>query len=360
MRVLHLYRPRLPSSRAQSIQVLGTCWGLAAQGCEVTLLADPAEDRGSAEAALAAHGLPPLPGLRVELAPTRWPPGAGAWARWRTLGWLRAGPGVLLGRTERGLGPIGGLPGLPPRVLEAHGLDSALEREAGRDPGPALARERALLRGVAALVTNCAGTLALWEQAHGPDLPALRRVVWNATGPGRGVERRPGWPPTVGYLGSLRPFKGLRTLLEAAAGLPEPLVLELLGGSEAERAALGPLPPRVHALGERPYTALPAHLAHWAGAVVALDDNTFGRHLCNPLKLWDYLATGLPLVVPELPTLREVLGDHPARWYTPGDAAGLRDALRHVALQHGPGARWERTWQDRAAELLPILEAVAR
>ena len=47
LRVLVLYRPKLPSARAQSIQVLGTAHALAELGCRVTLIADvPETGRG--------------------------------------------------------------------------------------------------------------------------------------------------------------------------------------------------------------------------------------------------------------------------------------------------------------------------
>ena len=45
MRLLHLYRPRLPGLRAQAIQVVHTCRALSEQGFSVTLLADSSDSR---------------------------------------------------------------------------------------------------------------------------------------------------------------------------------------------------------------------------------------------------------------------------------------------------------------------------
>lgn len=361
LRVLHLYRPRLPSPRAQSIQVLHTCHALARLGCEVTLLADAPEPGVSRAAlpdvdeALAWYGLAPVPGLRLQLSPTAHHGLQGLWFRRGVLAWLaKAGPrSVVLARSKRHARELLRLPGAPPVVLEAHEVDSVLAREAGGSGEPEAALEALVLSRARALVTNCQGTLRLLEQTWPEGLPERRVVVHNATSPDRQAPRAPVTPPLLGYAGSLGGRKDVATLLEAARGLPGGLGLELLGGGGE---ALGPLPASVTLRGAVPYAEVPDRVARWSAAVVALRDDVFGRWLCNPLKLWDYLALGLPLVLPELPTLLEVVSGEEACWYTPGDAASMRRAMCAAAAR-GEGPRRLRTWEDRAAELIPVLEA---
>jgi glycosyltransferase involved in cell wall biosynthesis len=102
-----------------------------------------------------------------------------------------------------------------------------------------------------------------------------------------------------------------------------------------------------------PYGALPGLLAGYRALLLPLTDNLYGRALANPLKLWDYLATGLPIVAADLPTVREVAGDWPC-YYTVGDASSLAAAVGR-ALSRGPRAPVLRDWDQRAAEIESFL-----
>ncbi len=359
LRVLHLYRPRLPATRAQSIQVLGTCHGLAQLGCEVTLLAETGGRRVDAAAVLEAHGLPPVEGLELRLYRGGNPALAGWWFRGQVARWLAGrGPSVVYARSKRYAVQLAGVSRIP-LVIEAHEVDSAQLRERGADGAAMEALERRVFARAAAVVTNCAGTLSLLEETHGDRLPALRRAVHNATAPGRAREHAPGPSPVVGYAGSLRAYKGQATLLAAAAMLPAGVTVELLGGSDAERAALGDLAGAVRLAGELPYAGVPDRIAGWTAALMPLDDDLFGSRLCNPIKLWEYLAVGLPVVAARLPTLGEVLGPEEASWYRPGDPASLAAAIGRAVAPDAPRARRLRSWRDRAAEVLEVLTAVA-
>ncbi len=356
MRVLHLYRPRIPATRAQSIQVLGTCHGLARLGCEVTLLAETGGLDIDPARALAAHGLEPVRGLDLRLYRGGNPSAAGWWFRAGVLRWLAGGPGVIYARSKRYAAQVMAISRLP-LVIEAHEVDSAQLAERGGDPRRIAALERRVYRRAAAVVANCAGTLSLLEEVHPRLLPPLRAVVHNATAAGRQRPHRPRAEPVLGYAGSLRAYKGQATLLEAARRLPAGVRVELLGGSEGERAALAGAPVRL--LGELPYREVPDRVAGWRAALLPLDDDLFGRRLCNPIKGWEYLAVGLPVVAADLPTLRELFGPAEACWYRPGDPASLAAAALRALAGDAPRARRLRTWEDRAAEVLEVLRRVA-
>lgn len=357
LRVLHLYRPRVPATRAQSIQVLGTCHGLARLGCRVTLLAETGGRPIRPEQALAAHGLEPVEGLELKLYRGGNPAAAGWWFRAGVLRWLAGGPGVVYARSKRYAAQLAAI-SRAPLVVEAHEVDSAQAAERGEDPAPLADLERRVYRRAAAVVTNCAGTLGLLEETHPRGLPPIRAVVHNATAASRQRAHAPVEPPVVGYAGSLRAYKGQATLLEAARRLPEGVSVELLGGSDRERAELAGAPVRL--AGEVPYLEVPDRIAGWRAALLPLDDDLFGRRLCNPIKGWEYLAVGLPVVAAELPTLGEVFGPGEASWYRPGDPASLAAAIGRALAEDAPRARRLRSWEDRAAEVLEVLQRVAR
>lgn len=349
MRIFHLYRPRLPTTRAQAIQVLHTCHALARRGHTVTLLADrvgPDDPDAMAQSAdptavLAAYGLDPVPGLDLQVAPTRHPPAAGLWFRWARARWSGD---VVYARAKR---YVAGTPAEVPVVVEAHEVDSLLAVEAGRDPGPDRRLEAAVFARAAAVVTNCAGTLERLRAEH--RLPAHTRVIWNATRADRVVGRVRGEGRRIGYTGSFKAWKGVEGLGAALDRCPPDVCLEVVGG--------GTLPhPRARVSPAVPYGALPARLATFDVLLLPLLDNLYGRWLANPLKLWDYLATGIPIVAADLPTVREVAGDRPF-YYQPGDAESLARAVGR-ALAAGSSPPLVRTWDDRAAEIEALLGEV--
>jgi glycosyltransferase involved in cell wall biosynthesis len=90
----------------------------------------------------------------------------------------------------------------------------------------------------------------------------------------------------------------------------------------------------VRLLGPRPYASLPSYLAAMDVAVIPFKRNTLTYH-ADPIKAYEYLAAGLPVVATNLPALRRLgdlvhLADSPAEFVAQLDAAVAegRDARR--------------------------------
>ncbi len=336
MRILHLYRPRIPETRAQALQVVHTCHALASRGHAITLLADRAEGFGGGAAeALEAYGLDHPAGFDLRISPTGWLPGAGLWFRMMVSTWCMK-PGVVYARAKR---YISWVPARIPVVLEAHELDSALDVEAGRDPTANRMLEASVFARARGIVTNCGGTLDCIRAAYAELPPA--RVVWNATRADRAVVGVGG--TGVGVVGSAKEYKGVAEVLRAA-GVPVTLV-----GASSPIPGVTVRPPV-------PYSEVPAALAAFDALLLPLAPNLFGRALTNPLKLWDYLATDRPIVAPDLPTIREVT--NAVHLYDPADLSTLPAAISR-ALAQGHRSSQLRTWDDRAAEIEAFLLALA-
>ena len=352
MRVLSLYRPALPGQRAQAIGVVHAAHALARRGHTVSLYADRAGP-GDPASALADLGLDPVPTLDLRLAPVQQPGFAGTWFRAQVLGWSLGPPGVVIARDKRRLQAALPLLGRHRVYLEQHELDSALAEERGEDPSPILALERELLAVAQGLIANCEGTLQLWEGAHGDRLPARRLAVHNATTPARLRAAHLAPAPVIRVLGSLREYKGVAEILAAAPGLPLPL--RWTGGTDDERAALS-APPNAWLDPPVPYPAVPDLLADSRLLLLPLTDNLFGRELTSPLKLWDYLATAVPILAPDLPSVRRVaaLTGAPMHLWRPGDAADLVRAATE-ALRAPARAPVLRTWDERAAAVEALI-----
>jgi glycosyltransferase involved in cell wall biosynthesis len=346
--------------------VVHAAHALASRGHRVTVFADRAPvsagEDADAERILADLGLAPTPTLDLRLAPTRWRPGASAWFRGSVVyGCAQAAWDVVLAREGT---PIGLVPQRVPVVLEAHGLESALVAEAGGDPRAAHAREGREAARARAFVANGGGTLNAWEQAH-TVLPKRRSVLANATGiPLQDASPRTGLSiPSRGedvvVAGSLPAYKGALTVLAAldSASWPVGARLVLLGGGEAAR----PVHPDLVVEPGLPAPALGRRLARARVLLVPLVANVFGRELASPLKLWDALASCVPIVAPDLPTVHDVLARAGVRPDGEGvflHAPGVPDALAEAVAR-----AWEapqrtprvRTWGDRAAELEAVL-----
>ncbi|MAE95150.1 MAG: hypothetical protein CL910_10860 [Deltaproteobacteria bacterium] len=167
--------------------------------------------------------------------------------------------------------------------------------------------------------------------------------------------------PRVLYVGNLAAYRIDPTLLAAARAAAGEGSLVLVGesglgdtgGAPSELAELLGSP-GVAAVGPRPHAELPAWMAHCDVAVIPFLDNEHTRGSL-PLKLWEYLAAGLPVVARELPNLqgREELGVR-----TAADPEGFAGEVR-AALTEPPEARAARSaearrqggWEERMEEL---------
>lgn len=135
------------------------------------------------------------------------------------------------------------------------------------------------------------------------------------------------------YAGMTFAYRWLDGLLEAAAQLAPAyprLQLALVGGRPAEveqlqahAARLG-LIERVQFLGQIPQTEVLRYLGA-ADALVIPD--TLNDVTASPLKLFEYLALGQPLVLPDIPALREIVPLDAAHYFSRRSVTGLTSAL---------------------------------
>jgi glycosyltransferase involved in cell wall biosynthesis len=154
--------------------------------------------------------------------------------------------------------------------------------------------------------------------------------------------------PIVGYAGQLESMglsKGIPELLDALTLLnrtekrcrgmiagPEPKDPQLLSRLKQH--------PHVTYLGFLPSYDVPALLA--ACDVLAYpapaSDHPFYVRDTSPLKIFEYMAAGKPIVTADLPPIRDVLDESTAFFCRPGDPADLARAIDE-ALEHPADAR---------------------
>ncbi len=173
------------------------------------------------------------------------------------------------------------------------------------------------------------------------------------------AEPKPAHPIRVGYVGALDSWFDVESLHAAAAAHPE-WQFHLAG--RVENPAVGKLSsfPNVHLAGEISFSRLPELLCSFTVAIIPFLLNPLIR-ATDPIKVYEYLAAGLPIVSSELPEL-ERFGDLIARYRDPPDfvrkielAARQNDAI--TVEQRREAAR-RATWEQRAAELAGHIEAL--
>lgn len=373
---------RLPSERAQGLQVVQSAAAFARAGLEVEIL----HARRAREVALPAGsdlfthcGVPEGPRPRVraiecfdilERFPRSlqfWPSRAQEWSfsANAAASLLReASPRLVLSR-EIECGDRLVRAGHPAVFLEIHSVPSGrwrrrLLQRAARGARGVIAISGGVREDLTALDIDATQVVVehdAFEPTRFLSLPSRREARAQLELP---LDR---W--IVAYTGGLLEWKGVELLVDAARCMPEVLFV-IAGGMESDVAAL-----RLRAAGLsnvrvdgfQPPTKVALYLA---AADVGVAPNrskpAISARYTSPLKVFEAMAVGLPLVASNLPSLREILTHGTDAWLVAPDsveelAAGLKNLLGDEALRARLSAAFrarsaEHTWDARAQRLV--------
>jgi len=167
--------------------------------------------------------------------------------------------------------------------------------------------------------------------------------------------------PVIGFLGAVSGYKvDIPWLLEVARRHREASIVLIgpvgLGDGGAGTAALE-AEPNVHLLGYRPYESLPGYVKGFDVAVIPYRHNEYTAGVF-PIKFFELLASGKPLVVSDLPSLRAFYD----RVHVAHDANEFVAACERAlsAPEVGRDARLalaaENTWEHRVARMMAHVE----
>lgn len=176
---------------------------------------------------------------------------------------------------------------------------------------------------------------------------------------------------TVGYIGSLYPGRGVDILLDVARRLPAHEFL-VVGGQDAAVAELkaAGIPTNVTLAGFVPpgdldqwYEKMDVLLMPYSDQGVSTASGGETSRFMSPLKMFEYMATGIPLISSDLPVLREVLTDeYDALFVSARDVDEWERAVSRLAASATLRARIggnaketllrEYTWDVRAKAVL--------
>lgn len=345
MRILFLSLSYLPSRRASSVQVTRMCAALARAGHTVTLLAKRgAETTAATLDDHAFYGVPPS--FEIVKLPRPKRRGGGAVfsaAMGLELRRRRSTTDLVFSRDLLGAA-MAAYAGLPV-VFETHGIPQApWLRWIWRQ----LIAHRNL-RGMVAISEALRADLVAEHlvPAHAPVVVAHDAAdldVEPAAGPRHMAAR-----PRIGYVGNLYPGRGVDLVLDLARRMPA-CDFELVGGATADLARwqATALPANAHLRGFQPparlaalYRELDVVLMPYArsGVGVASGKSDTSRW-CSPMKMFEYMASGAPIVSSDLPVLQEVLRDqHNALIAPAGDVDAWQRAVEALVRDGALRAR---------------------
>jgi glycosyltransferase involved in cell wall biosynthesis len=391
MRILFPTLTRLPSLEAPAVQVANMAQAFAELGHDVTLVA-PAPDPTLARTHPAAAADPALllgftPTFRIRVLSPRIHRGQSY------LHALRLARAAAPGRTDlvfsRNLRAclLPALRGVP-TVFEAHTLDSLtgpqerfVLRRLLRSRGlrTIVAISQALADDLSAELDIDPARITVAHDAVRPDTPAGSSDAPAGRAASAARDRPTGHASTgprfrVGYTGALFPGKGVETIV-ATAPLAPWAEFHVVGGPDEladalrQQLAAPDAPDNVVVHGAQ----TPARIRVLQGGFDVLiapfsrrvesDAGTDIARWTSPMKLFEYLASGRPVVVSDLPVLREVVTDGvDVLAVPPDDAAALANALtrlrddpalgERLAAEAGRRVRAEHTWDVRARRIL--------
>jgi glycosyltransferase involved in cell wall biosynthesis len=404
MKLLYLANARIPSEKAHPYQIVQMCEAFARAGADVTLLyADRRNKPHLATDDIWGHyGLPrafpaeKIPALDVYVVAERLSgPPARAWDKLASLLVMltyhlaliaRLRPerdAVLYSRDAVTLAVIAAL--WPRRARRAF-------YEAHTYPRT---RVGGWLRGW--LVTRVGGVIVitghLRERYASLGVPPDRLLVahdgvraarFDAPGPRADCRREIGWPEDAfiaGYMGRFQTLgmdKGLSDLADAVAALAaddaaHPVRLGLVGGPASTVDALrgrlrarGLPPGTILYAGQVPPADVPGYLRAFDACAMPFPWTEHFAYYASPMKLFEYMASGSPLVATDLPSTAEIVRDgENGLLVPPSDVPALAGALRRLrddpALADRLADRAARdvaehyTWAARAARILDFV-----
>lgn len=172
------------------------------------------------------------------------------------------------------------------------------------------------------------------------------------------------------YSGRLSEEKGVDTLAQAALHMPEDVQVVFLGGTEGQQEALRAKyggQRNISVIGRVGHTEVPEYTV--SADILVLPDlatHTYNNLYTSPMKLFEYMASGRPIVASRVSSLMEVLDEQSAELFESGNpealALGVSEVLGHPDRARERASRAyakvaEFTWEKRAQAILAHMHA---
>ncbi|MDO8492457.1 MAG: glycosyltransferase family 4 protein [bacterium] len=169
------------------------------------------------------------------------------------------------------------------------------------------------------------------------------------------------------YIGKLGDWKGTETLFKTSTSLYPEVKIVAIGGDPEEIPPLQKKYPEVIFKGFLPYRELPENQKAADVLVVPNTGKTaISKYYTSPLKLFAHMASGVPIIASDLPSLREILSEDNAFFFTADDPESLKEIILKVKSNMNEAKNRARraqedvlryTWDRRVRLIVDFLTA---
>lgn len=171
----------------------------------------------------------------------------------------------------------------------------------------------------------------------------------------------------VMYVGKFYAWKGVQTLLAAAKLLPAGSRVVCVGGTQREAETLlgASIASNVSCVEHIPHQEVASYLR--AADVLVLPNSAMteeSTYTTSPIKSFEYMASGIPIVSSDLPSIREILDDETAWFVKPDDAEALAHMIHMAGTSEASQEKAERaqmraeryTWIERTRGIVSWIQ----
>ncbi|MSU55006.1 MAG: glycosyltransferase [Candidatus Taylorbacteria bacterium] len=177
----------------------------------------------------------------------------------------------------------------------------------------------------------------------------------------------------ITYVGSLRTMgmeKGIEVALEALLLLPEKVKLLLVGGSPedvlfySKKAKQLEIINRVIFTGFVPHEKVPLYLSASDVLIAPFPKNDHYEFYMSPMKIFEYMASGRPIVASNLQSIREILLGDSAVFVLPGNVKSLAEGVvglldngdeASIKIANAMKVVQNHSWEGRAKRILDFI-----
>lgn len=231
--------------------------------------------------------------------------------------------------------------------------------------------ERALIQHCDAVICVSDGIADWYANRYGITRPLVVRNVPDRRSQvvpkvAENLRARCGVPPNsllFLYQGGLAAGRQVERFIEVFASLSPDRHIVFMGRGELEDAVRGASAnhANIHYYPAVPPNEVIAYTAQADVGLVGVENRCLSYYLSLPNKLFECLAAGVPVLVPDFPEMRRVVDNYQCGWTWSGDTEGLAALIGRLSSddvktrkQHAVAAGRELSWEKEEQELLRL------
>jgi len=168
------------------------------------------------------------------------------------------------------------------------------------------------------------------------------------------------------YVGLLDEWKGYKTLLESSRYIKnKDTKVVIIGGSGSQIRKLKEEYPNVIFLGYKNYSTLPENQKS-ADVLVVPNSAKYpiSKYYTSPMKLFAHMASGVPIIASDIPSIREIVDENSVTFFKPDDPVDLAKTIDGVLnnnetstkkAQEAKSVVSRYTWSNRGRDILDFI-----